>query len=71
MRGCVKARMQTKAGKIENEATVDIVAKAEGSADSEAPDGSASPRSGSPEYVVRDEAGHEETVDTRDLKMLR
>jgi hypothetical protein len=67
----MKAKMQTSAGKIEDEATVDIVAKAEGKPEADAPAAGASPPSGSPEYVVRDEAGHEETVNTRDFKMLR
>ena len=68
--GSMKAKMQRAAGKIEDEATVEIVAKAEANTEAEAPAAGASPGSGSPEYVLRDEAGHEETVNTRDFKML-
>jgi hypothetical protein len=64
----MKAKLQRAAGKIEDGATVEIVAKAEAKAE---PTAGASSGSGSPEYTVRDEAGREEAVDTRDFEMLR
>ena len=60
----MKAKLQRPAGKIEDGATVEIVAKAE-------PTAGASPGSGSPEYWVKDGAGREEAVDTRDFELLR
>ena len=64
----MKAKLQRAAGKIEDGATVEIVAKAEANAE---PAAEASSGSRSPEYWVKDEAGHEEAVDTRDFEMLR
>lgn len=66
----MKGKMQRAAGKIEEEATVEIVAKAEASTEAEVPAAVASPGLESPEYVLRDEEGHEEIVNTRDFKML-
>jgi hypothetical protein len=63
----MKAKMERPAGKIEDEATVEIVAKAEAHAE---PAAGAVPGSETPEYTLRDDAGHEETVDTRDFKVL-
>jgi hypothetical protein len=60
----MRGKLQRAAGKIEEGATVEIVAKAEATA-------GATRGSGSPEYTVRDEAGHEEAVDTRDFELLR
>ena len=64
----MKAKLQRPAGKIEDGATVEIVGKAEAKAE---PTAGASAGSGSPEYTVRDEAGREEAVDTRDFELLR
>jgi hypothetical protein len=64
----MRGKLQRAAGRIEDGATVEIVAKAEANAEATA---GASPGSGSPEYTVRDEAGHEEAVDTRDFELLR
>lgn len=66
----MKGKMQRAAGKIEEKATVEIVAKAEASTEAEVPAAAAMPGSESPEYVLRDEEGHEEIVNTRDFKML-
>jgi hypothetical protein len=65
----MRAKMLGAAGEIEDGATVEIVAKAEGAASAESSAG-ASPGSGSPEYTLRDEGGHEETVNTRDFELL-
>jgi len=67
----MKAKMQRSAGKIDDEATVEIVTKAEVEAKANAePAAGAVPGSERPEYILRDEAGHEEAVDTRDFKVL-
>ena len=66
----MKGKMQRRAGKIEEQATVEIVAKAEASTEAGAPPAAATPDVESPEYVLRDEEGHEEIVNTRDFQML-
>ena len=68
----MRAKMRRAAGTIEDGATVEIVAKAEAKANAEpaAGAGASSPASASPEYTLRDERGHEETVNTRDFEML-
>jgi hypothetical protein len=64
----MKGKMLGAAGEIEDGATVEIIGKAAGRAEAA---GGASPGSGSPEYTVVDEGGHEETVNTRDFEALR
>jgi hypothetical protein len=60
----VKAKLLCDAGKITDGAAVEIVTKAGASKASE-------PRSASEEeYTVRDDAGHEESVATRDFQLL-
>ena len=63
----MRGKMRGAAGKIDDGATVEIVTKAETNAE---PSAGASPGSASPEYTVRDDGGHEETVNTRDFEML-
>jgi hypothetical protein len=65
----MRAKLQCAAGKIEDGAVVEIVGKAEETANAEPGEG-ASPRSTSPEYVLRDDEGREETVNTRDFEAL-
>jgi hypothetical protein len=60
----VKAKVLCDAGKIKDGEAVEIVTKAEASKASKR-------RSPGEEYKVRDDAGHEEAVDTRDLQLLR
>ena len=65
----MRAKLQRAAGKIEDGAIVDIVGKAEETGNAE-PGEAASPGSTSPEYLLRDEKGREEVVDTRDFETL-
>jgi hypothetical protein len=61
----MRARLLCDAGRIEDGAAVEILTRAEAPPPSEP----ASVRD--PEYTVRDEAGHEEAVSTRDFQLLR
>ena len=63
----MKARLLREAGAIEDGAAVEIVSRAEDSAEPR-PDGEPAAR---PSYAVRDEHGHEESVATQDFRIER
>jgi hypothetical protein len=67
----MKATLLHRAGTIEEGATVDVVGRT-GTNDERGPDdiGGASTTS-APVYVITDEDGHSENVDTRDLTIVR
>ena len=68
----MRARLQTDAGSILKDTEVDIVSK---TAESELPtptaDHATREASGQPTYRVRDDEGHIEDVDTRDIRIVR
>jgi hypothetical protein len=79
----VKAKVLCDAGKIKDGEAVEIVTKAEASEASkrrsagerlnarQEPRDLRASKASLKEYKVRDDAGHEESVDTRDLQLLR
>ena len=61
----MKAKLLCDAGEMRDGEAVDIVTRANRADPAEA--GTTAP----PEYTVRDDAGHEEAVATRDLQIVR
>ena len=66
----MKAKLQRDAGSIPKDTEVDIVTKADES--DLPPDDEATPEANAqPTYRVKDDQGHTEAVDTRDMKIVR
>ena len=65
----VKAKLLRKAGKIPKGSDVEVVSKVADRGECD-PRDAGHPEARTPAYAVKDDASHEETVDTRDLKPL-
>jgi hypothetical protein len=66
----MRARLQTDAGSLRKDTEVDIVSKT-AQADLPTADHTTREATGQPTYRVRNDEGHTEDVDTRDLTILR
>ena len=66
----MRARLQTDAGSLLKDTEVDIVSKT-AEADLPTADRTAREATRQPTYRVRDDEGHTEDVDTRDLTIVR